>query len=124
MSIQITVNLGNFSVTGDGEDVKEAIKGLSSSGALEVFVEQKCGKCGNTNIVPKCREVADPADKKGKTFFEYYELSCTNNKCWAKLALGQSKDGHGIFPKRKDDEGNWLPDRGWVLPPPKKDKPE
>jgi hypothetical protein len=24
------------------------------------------------------------------------------------------KKGGGLFPKRKDKDGNWLPDRGWV----------
>lgn len=119
MSISITVNLGAFSVTGDGESVKEAMKGLSDSGAMEIFAEECCGQCGNKKIVPKVRTVADPNDKKGKATFTYYELSCTNRKCWAKKSLGQNKSGDALFPKTKDDEGNYLPKGGWVLPPPK-----
>jgi len=28
--------------------------------------------------------------------------------------FGVNKKGGGLFPKRKDGEGNWLPDGGWV----------
>ena len=33
--------------------------------------------------------------------------------CGAKLAFGANKKGGGLFPKRKDADGNWLPDGGW-----------
>ena len=34
--------------------------------------------------------------------------------CGARLAFGVMKKGGGLFPKRKDADGNWFPDRGWV----------
>ena len=33
--------------------------------------------------------------------------------CGARLAFGSHKKGGGMFPKRKDADGNYLPDRGW-----------
>ena len=42
---------------------------------------------------------------------DYYELRC--NDCGAVLAFGQHKKGGTLFPKRKDDEGNYLPNKGW-----------
>jgi hypothetical protein len=43
---------------------------------------------------------------------EYYEIRCVD--CGAKLAFGANKKGGGLFPRRKDAEGNWLPDNGWT----------
>ena len=42
--------------------------------------------------------------------FDYYSLRCSS--CGAELAFGQRKDG-GLFPRRKDDAGNYLEDNGW-----------
>ena len=44
----------------------------------------------------------------------YYELVCTNQQCRARLSFGQHKKGGGLFPKRKDEDGNWIPNRGWA----------
>ena len=68
----------------------------------EVFEETKCGKCGSENLRFVVRTVDDN---------EYYELRCMD--CGAKLAFGSMKKGGGLFPKRKDADGNWLPDGGW-----------
>jgi hypothetical protein len=68
----------------------------------EVFSEAKCGLCGSTNI----RFVTRSVDGN-----DYYELRC--NDCGAVLAFGQHKKGGTLFPKRKDDEGNYLPNKGW-----------
>ena len=42
---------------------------------------------------------------------EFYELRCLD--CGAKLAFGAHKKGGGLFPRRKDIDGEWLSDRGW-----------
>ena len=38
----------------------------------------------------------------------------TCGKCGGRLEFGQVKKGGGLFPRRKDKEGSWLPDNGWV----------
>ena len=69
----------------------------------EIFDESACGKCGSENIRFQVRTVEDNL---------YYELRCLD---WgAKLAFGTMKKGGSLFPRRKDKEGNWLNDRGWV----------
>jgi len=68
----------------------------------EVFGEQKCGKCGNTNLRYAIRTI-DGND--------YYELICL--KCKAKLSFGQHKNNNTLFVKRKSGD-TWLPDNGWL----------
>jgi hypothetical protein len=75
-------------------------------GQLASFQEvfgHKCGKCGCDDVKYVVRTVDEN---------EYYELRCT--KCGARLSFGANKKGGGLFPKRKDSDGNWLPDGGWV----------
>jgi hypothetical protein len=69
----------------------------------EVFEEDTCGKCKGQDIKYIVRTVDDN---------QYYELKC--NGCGSKLAFGVNKKGGGLFPKRKDNEGKWLPDNGWT----------
>jgi hypothetical protein len=68
----------------------------------EIFSEEKCGLCSSTNLKFIVRNV-DGND--------YYELRCAD--CGALLAFGQHKKGGTLFPKRKDDNGNYLPNKGW-----------
>ena len=42
---------------------------------------------------------------------DFFELRCID--CGAILAFGQHKKGGTLFPKRKDDQNNWLPNKGW-----------
>ena len=42
---------------------------------------------------------------------DYYELRCGN--CGGILSFGQHKKGGTLFPKRKDDNNNYLPNKGW-----------
>jgi len=69
----------------------------------EIFEETTCGKCGSDNIRFQVRNVDDNL---------YYELRCAD--CGAQLAFGVMKKGGRLFPKRKDKEGKWLPNNGWV----------
>lgn len=62
------------------------------------------------NIKPQKRIVADTQNPK-KTY-EYFEWVCLDNG--ARLNMGQNQDGVGLFPKRKDSDGQYLENRGWV----------
>jgi hypothetical protein len=84
----------------EAEGQKEIFKELAT--IQEIFSEEKCGLCGSTNIKFVVRSV-DGND--------YYELRC--NDCGAVLAFGQHKKGGTLFPKRKDDDGNYMPNKGW-----------
>jgi hypothetical protein len=87
-----------FELEGSGQ--KEIFKELAL--IQEIFSETKCGLCGSTNI----RFIVRNVDGN-----DYYELKC--NDCGAVLAFGQHKKGGTLFPKRKDDDGNYLPNKGW-----------
>lgn len=87
-----------FEVEGEGQ--KEIFKELAA--IQEIFGETKCGVCGSENIKFVVRAVDDN---------EYYELRCMD--CGAVLAFGQHKKGGTLFPKRKDDKGEYMPNRGW-----------
>jgi len=89
----------------------------------EVFEEDKCHKCGGTNLRFTVRKSSYEDDKGKVKECEYHELRC--RKCGAKLAYGVLDDGtYSLFPKRKDKDGNWLgqktidgktkPTYGWV----------
>lgn len=87
-----------FEIDGDGQ--KEIFKDLAS--LQEVFGEENCGCCKKSNFRFVVRNVEDN---------DYYEIRC--NECGAVLPFGQHKKGNTLFPKRKDDQGNWMKDRGW-----------
>jgi hypothetical protein len=89
-----------FELEGAGQ--KEVFKELAV--VQEIFGEEKCGVCGNNSLRFVVRNV------EGN---DYYELRCTDAKCSSILAFGQHKKGGTLFPKRKDDEGNYLPNKGW-----------
>ena len=86
-----------FELEGSGQ--KEIFKELAV--IQEIFGETKCGMCGSENIRFVVRNVDDN---------DYYELRCD---CGGILSFGQHKKGGTLFPKRKDDEGNYLPNKGW-----------
>lgn len=87
-----------FELEGAGQ--KEVFKELAL--IQEIFAEEKCGLCNNTNL----RFVVRNVDGN-----DYYELRCSD--CGAILSYGQHKKGGTLFPKRKDDDGNYLPNKGW-----------
>ena len=87
-----------FEVEGEGQ--KEIFKEIAS--IQEIFGETACGMCGSENIKFVVRVVEDN---------EYYELRCMD--CGATLAFGQHKQGGTLFPKRKDEKGEYMPNRGW-----------
>jgi len=87
-----------FELEGSGQ--KEIFKELAI--IQEIFAEEKCGLCSKNNL----RFVVRTVDSN-----DYYELRC--NDCGAVLAFGQHKKGGTLFPKRKDDDGNYMPNKGW-----------
>lgn len=92
----------------EGEGQKEIFKELSA--IQEIFGEESCGLCKSHNLRYVVRNVDDN---------DYYELRCAD--CGAILAFGQHKKGGTLFPRRKDDNGKWLPNRGWHKYTPKQD---
>ena len=99
--MKLNYKLGNLSVEFECDTPKEVFNQLSVF--QEVFGETNCGKCGSENLRFVVRVVDDNP---------YYEIRCLD--CGAKLAFGANKKGGGLFPRRKDAEGNWLPDNGWT----------
>tara|TARA_R110000803_G_scaffold41244_1_gene88717 strand:- start:1139 stop:1471 length:333 start_codon:yes stop_codon:yes gene_type:complete len=73
------------------------------AGLQEILKQDKCGKCGNEDLIFTCRTNDDN---------KFYELRC--RKCGATLGFGSHKTGDTLFPQRKDKEQNWLPDDGWT----------
>jgi hypothetical protein len=98
MKLHYKIN-DKLSVEIEGSGQKEIFKELAV--LQEVFGENKCGLCGNNTIRFMSRNVDDN---------DYYELRCD---CGGILAFGQHKKGGTLFPKRKDDQGNYLPNKGW-----------
>lgn len=95
----------SFEIEGDKQqDVWEKIAALQ-----EIFEETNCGKCASDDVRFVVRKAKND---KGKEF-KYYELHC--KKCRARLSFGVFEDASGIFPKRKDAEGNWVGNNGWKL---------
>ena len=81
---------------------KEVFKELAI--IQEIFAEEKCGVCSCPNLKYVVRNV-DSND--------YYELRCNDSRCGAILSFGQHKKGGTLFPKRKDEENKYLPNKGW-----------
>ena len=109
--MKISHNIRRTTVELESDTVKDAFAQLSTF--QEVFGEDKCGKCGSDNLRFVVRE------NDGNS---YYEIRC--QECGAKLSFGANKVGGGLFPRRKDAEGDWLSDRGWQKWNPKTKKME
>ena len=92
-----------FLIEVEAEGVKQAVKMMSEY--VEFFGVRECVKCKGTTLAPQHNQ-----DKEGH---DYYKLRCTS--CGATLDFGQHKTGGTLFVKRKDKEGNWLPDGGWAI---------
>ena len=89
----------------DAETVKEAFEQLAR--ASEIFGINSCGACGAKFVRHIVRNVDD---------YTFYELKCLNQDCRARLAFGQSKSPKGgLFPSRKDKDGNWKKNDGWEI---------
>ena len=88
----------------DGDNHQELFEQIART--QEVF-DNKCTRCDNDEV----RFILRTDDEDNK----YYEMQCTNPNCRAKLAFGCNKKGGGMFPKRKDKEGNMVGKWGWGI---------
>ena len=111
MKVNYTTSNKRITVEFEGDSQRDIFEQISKF--QEVFEQSVCGKCGHENLRFVVRTVDDN---------QYYELRGTN--CGARLAFGAHKKGGGLFPRRKDGDGNWLPDQGWVKWNPKTEKNE
>jgi hypothetical protein len=101
MTAKLTLLNRRLVVEASGTDVKTLFRELGLM--TEIFeADCTCGACHSQEIRPSVRIIDG---------FEYYALHCTI--CGAELSFGQSKDGCGLYPKRKTDDGTPLPDNGW-----------
>lgn len=98
MRISTVIGATRIEVEGD---IKEAFTELAQ--ASEIFGHGECGACGSKDVMPVVR------DWDGNT---YYEMRC--NKCHSVMGFGQRRGDGALFPRRKDKDGNWLPNNGWV----------
>ena len=94
---------GTLAVEFEAADQQDAFEQLARH--EEVFSQNTCIKCGTMGARPMVRYYDEN---------KYYEMRCVNRDCRAVLSYGCHKKGGGLFPKRKDADGNWLPDDGWV----------
>lgn len=103
--MRITRNYEKISVVVEGDNQKDLFE--QAAQVDEVFGNDTCGKCNKSNVKFTVRV---SQDAKGKSF-KYYEIHCRD--CFAKKTFGQKDDGT-LFPHRKDEKGEYLPDDGWV----------
>jgi hypothetical protein len=91
---------GRLVFESDLANPKEAFEWLAT--VHELFEEAACGLCGQSRLAYEVREFDGN---------NYYKLVCRD--CHATLDFGQRRDGSNLFIKRKDAEGNPLPNQGW-----------
>lgn len=94
---------GRLIIEVEGSNIKELFEQIGP--VAEVLDgDDSCGKCSSPHIFPRSREAQG---------FVYYELVCSD--CGAKLSFGQHKEGGTLWPKREDDNGNKLDNKGWHI---------
>lgn len=101
MKVSYTTGDKRLTVEVEGKDNKEIFSQLAVF--QEIYETRKCGACQSERVQFVVREV------QGNT---YYEIRCLD--CGATLAFGQKRADGSLFPKKKDKEGNYLPNNGWV----------
>lgn len=104
--MKVSYKAGGVTVEVDGKDTKDCFTQVAS--AMEVFGHAQCGACGSNQVSPQVREV------EGN---HYHELKC--GACHASLSFGQKRVDGSLYPRRKDKEGRWLDNNGWVKWQPK-----
>lgn len=111
MKVRYTSSDGRLSVEVESETQKGVFDELASF--QEVFENTICGQCESNNVRFVVRRVDDNS---------FYEIHCQN--CRHRFVFGQHKGKAGtLFPRRKDENGNYLPSGGWTkwTPPAKEE---
>lgn len=104
MKCHLTAAGGQLTFELSGETTKDLFEQISN--VQEIFeAEKSCGCCNGEDLRFLARQVED---------FKFYEIACQNPQCRARFAFGQAKKGGNLFPKRKDEDGEWLANRGWA----------
>ena len=92
---------GRITFEVEGSLVKDIFERVAA--LQDIFdAEEECGMCGSASIRMVFRETDGN---------RYYELKCLD--CGAAFAFGQRRQGGDLFPRRRDKDGNVLPDNGW-----------
>ena len=99
--MKMKTRVGSWEVEVEGTDLTECFNNMAEASEL-LSHGFKCGKTGNNDIIMRVRHSGE---------YSFPEFFCPESG--ASLSLGQRKDG-GYFPKRKDKQGNWLPNNGWL----------
>lgn len=108
MKLLYTTRNGRMTFEIEGKDQTEIWKQLAS--LQEVFEDLVCTKHGKSddNVRFVVRE------NEGNEYFELRYVGNDPKLFGCKKAFGQHKKGGGLFPRRKDESGSYLPDNGWV----------
>jgi hypothetical protein len=107
MRVEYSVKLGgrDIVVSNECESDSDVFKFLYHM--QELFDDCVCVRNGQTSDKVRVNVRTDKEDN------EYYEMVCYDQskpECnYAKRVFGQNKKGGGLFPKSKDEEGNWKP---------------
>jgi hypothetical protein len=102
MELQYRTRNGRLLLKMTGESQKDLFRWLATM--QEVFeAEANCGCCKSEAIRFHVRTV---------DAFDFFELVCA---CGARFEFGQHRNGTSLFPKRRDEHGALLPDRGWKV---------
>lgn len=98
---KVTLRMGNSLLQVDANKPEDVFKAAASY--AEVLCEPNCGLCGSDYRM----------GFRTAESYEFCYLQCLNDSCRARLDFGNLKEG-GLFPKRKDEQGNWdYKHRGW-----------
>ena len=107
MKVEYFVKLGgkDVVVSEDCEADTDVFKFLHNM--HELFDDNVCNRNGQSSDKVRVNVRTDKDDN------EYYEIVCfdpKNAEChYARRIFGVNKKGGGLFPKNKDDDGNWKP---------------
>lgn len=100
MEAQYKTRSGRLVVKVEGQLFSAIIRGISE--VEEVLRNDKCGCCESVNVRPNYRRSGN---------YDFYEMLCQD--CGAALGLGVRQSDQRLFPRRKDEDGNLLPNGGW-----------
>ena len=98
--MKVTYKTGKFTVEAEGSST-EVFEQLASFDSVFGNCVNKAN--GSENIGFRHREV------DGNHYYELYDKDTFHV-----LKFGKTKKDGSLFPRRKDADGNWLPDGGWA----------